>query len=136
MKFTTIWTIMNIWGGNNMEFLVNYWYLIVALIAVIVVVIALIVKFFNMPTQDQVKTLKEWLVWACMQAEKDLGQKTGKLKLRMVYDMFLTKFPWLAKVITFEQFSKYVDEALERFKKMLESNVAVQAIVEEPPRKD
>lgn len=114
-----------------MEFLVNHWYLIVALIAVIVVVIALIVKFFNLPTEAQLSKVKEWLVWACMQAEKELGGKTGQLKLRMVYDMFLSKFGWLAKVVTFEQFSKMVDEALERFKRMLESNVAVKAIVEE-----
>ena len=114
-----------------MEFLVNHWYLIVALVAVIVVVIALVVKFFNLPTEAQLSKVKEWLVYACMEAEKALGEKTGKLKLRMVYDMFLTKFPWLAKVITFEKFSNMVDEALEKFKKMLESNVAVKAIVEE-----
>ena len=114
-----------------MEFIVNHWYLIVALVAIIVVAIALVVKFFNLPTEAQLSKVKEWLVYACMEAEKALGEKTGKLKLRMVYDMFLTKFPWLAKVITFEKFSNMVDEALEKFKKMLESNVAVKAIVEE-----
>ena len=114
-----------------MEFIVNNWFLIVALVAVIAVVIFLVAKFIGLPTATQIAKVKEWLVYACMEAEKALGEKTGKLKLRMVYDMFLTKFPWLAKVITFEQFSKYVDEALERFKKMLESNVAVKAIVED-----
>lgn len=114
-----------------MDFIVNNWFLIFAGIVAIVVIVAMCIKFANLPTQSQIKKCKEWLVWACMQAEKELGEKTGQLKLRMVYDMFLTKFPWLAKVITFEQFSKYVDEALERFKKMLESNVAVQKIVGE-----
>lgn len=114
-----------------MDFIVNNWYLIVALVAIIAVVIFLAVKFLGLPTATQIEKVKEWLVYACMEAEKALGEKTGQLKLRMVYDMFLTKFPWLAKVITFEQFSKMVDEALERFKKMLESNVAVQNIVKE-----
>ena len=114
-----------------MEFIVNNWYLIVALVAIIAVVIFLAAKFIGLPTATQIEKVKEWLVYACMEAEKALGEKTGKLKLRMVYDMFLTKFPWLAKVITFEQFSGMVDEALERFKKMLESNVAVQNIVKE-----
>ncbi len=48
----------------------------------------------------------------------------------MVYDMFLTKFGWLAKIITFEKFSTLVDEALLRFKEMLKSNKAVKNIVE------
>ena len=65
-----------------------------------------------------------------MEAEKELGGKTGKLKLRMVYDMFLTKFSWLAKIISFEQFSKLVDDSLEIFKEMLKSNKAVKKIVE------
>ena len=62
-------------------------------------------------------------------AEKELGGGTGKLKLRYVYDLFLTKFNWLAKVITFEQFSDLVDEALEEMKRLLESNNAVKEIV-------
>ena len=114
-----------------MDFIVNNWFLIVAGIAAICVVVFLCIKFAGLPTKTQIQKVKEWLVWACMQAEKELGEKTGKLKLRMVYDMFLTKFPWLAKVITFEQFSKLVDEALEKFKKMLESNQAVKLLVEE-----
>ena len=117
-----------------MDKLVNNWYWLVVIIAIIVVVIAIIVNFFNLPTAKQMSKVKEWLVWACLQAEKELGDKTGQLKLRMVYDMFLTKFGWLAKMITFEKFSLMVNEALVRFKRMLESNVAVQAIVEE--RKD
>lgn len=36
---------------------------------------------------------------------------------------------WLARVISFEAFSMMVDEALERMKKMLESNKAMQTLV-------
>lgn len=38
-------------------------------------------------------------------------------------------FTWLARVISFEAFSMMVDEALERMKKMLESNKAMQTLV-------
>lgn len=114
-----------------MNFLISNWVLIISTIAVIVVVATMVVKFFNLPTQAQINKVKEWLVYACMEAEKELGGKTGQLKLRMVYDMFLTKFGWLAKVITFEQFSKLVDDALINFKEMLEKNKAVKKIVAE-----
>ena len=113
-----------------MDFLVNNWFLIVALIAILGVSVYVVVRFFNLPTATQIEKVKEWLVFACMEAEKELGGKTGQLKLRMVYDMFLTKFSWLAKVISFEQFSKMVDESLERFKHLLESNNAIKNIVE------
>ncbi len=112
-----------------MKFIVENWFLIVALVAVLGISIYAVVRFFKLPTKEQIAKVKEWLVYACMEAEKALGGKTGQLKLRMVYDMFLNKFDWLAKVISFDAFSKMVDESLERFKKLLESNVAVKNIV-------
>ena len=114
-----------------MDFIVNNWFLIIALVAVLGVSIYAVVKFFNLPTKEQLTKIKEWLVYACMEAEKELGGKTGQLKLRLVYDKFLEKFEWLAKVITFEQFSKMVDESLEKLKHLLKTNQAVKNIVEE-----
>ena len=113
-----------------MEWLVDNWYVVVGLVAVIVVASFVVIKFFNLPTKEQLTKIKEWLVYACMEAEKELGGKTGQLKLRMVYDKFLEKFEWLAKVITFEQLSKMVDESLEKLKHLLETNQAVKNIVE------
>lgn len=60
--------------------------------------------------------------------QKELGGGTGQIKLRYVYDMFVARFTWLARVISFEAFSMMVDEALERMKKMLESNKAMQEL--------
>lgn len=61
--------------------------------------------------------------------KKELGGGTGQIKLRYVYDMFVARFAWLARAISFETFSMMVDEALERMKKMLESNKAMQTLV-------
>lgn len=72
---------------------------------------------------------KQWLLYAVTKAEKELGGGTGQIKLRYVYDMFVARFVWLARVISFEAFSMMVDEALERMKKMLESNKAMQDFV-------
>ena len=75
------------------------------------------------------QAVKEWLKYAVTIAEAELGSGTGQLKLRMVYDMFLQTFSTLAGKITFEDFSAYVDEALEWLDAQLESNAAVAAIV-------
>lgn len=112
-----------------MEFMINNGALIVALVCVVMTVAAAVTGFFNQPTKQQLAKVKEWLLYAVTMAEKDLGGGTGKLKLRYVYDLFLTKFSWLARLITFEQFSGLVDEALEEMKRLLESNTSMQQLV-------
>ena len=72
---------------------------------------------------------REWLLWAVTEAEKELGGGTGKLKLRQVYDLFVTRFPWLARIVPFDLFSSMVDDALEEMREMLKTNQAVKAHV-------
>lgn len=72
-----------------------------------------IFKFSKMPRDSQIEVVKEWLKYAVAIAEIEFGSGTGQLKLRRVYDMFITKFPAVAKFIAFEVFSGYVDEALD-----------------------
>lgn len=112
-----------------MEFIIDNWYVIFALVALVIAITYICIRYFNKPTEEQIKALKEWLLYAVTLAEKELGSGTGKLKLRQVYDLFLIRFPWLAKIISFDTFSKYVDEALEQMKGLLSTNVNVQTFV-------
>lgn len=113
-----------------MDFIMENWAVFVAALAVLAVAIIAIVRFAGLPTASQLAKVKEWLLWAVTEAEKDLGGGTGKLKLRQVYDLFVTRFPWLAKLVSFELFSDMVDEALEQMREMLDTNEAVKAFVE------
>jgi hypothetical protein len=72
----------------------------------------------------------EWLKFAVTEAEKMLGEKTGQLKLRQVYDWFVQKFPFVAAVVPFRIFSGWVDVALETMRKWLEDNKQVLNYVE------
>jgi len=114
-----------------MEFLINNWYIILALFAVVALVAILTYRFFKQPTGEQLDNVQEWLLWAVTEAEKKLGGGTGKLKLRQVYDLFVSRFPWLAPVISFKRFSSMVDDALVEMRKLLEKNSAVKALVED-----
>lgn len=107
-----------------MEFIAENGFLILAVVAAVIAVI----HFIKGSTADA----KEWLVYATSIAEKQFGGGTGVLKLRFVYDMFLTKFPWLAKIISFDRFSKLVDDALETMKANLEKNKAIKEFVNGP----
>ena len=112
-----------------MEFIINYWYIIMAIIAALVVVGVSIYRYFGLPSDAQLAKVREWLLWAVTEAEKELGGGTGKLKLRQVYDLFVTRFPWLAKIVSFELFSDMVDDALDEMREMLANNQAVKALV-------
>ena len=112
-----------------MEFVMNYWYVIVGIIAVFIVDGFTVYKFAGLPTKSQVEKIKEWLLYAVTKAETELGEKTGQLKLRTVYDLFVSKFPTTAKLVSFETFSGWVDEALVEMKKMLENNKQIETIV-------
>lgn len=114
-----------------MKFIIENWYIIIAAIAALVVGIVMCVRFFKTSSEEQLKKVKEWLLYATTLAEKELGGGTGKLKLRYVYDMFVTKFPWLAYVISFERFSELVDDVLVDMNELLKTNTAVKQYVTE-----
>ena len=78
---------------------------------------------------NQRKNIKEWLLYAVVEAEKNLGSKTGKIKLRQVYDEFIRTFPIISKIISFNLFSKFVDNALEEMKRILETNETIKEYI-------
>lgn len=112
-----------------MNFVAENWFIIVAAVAGVGVAGYAVYAFVKMPSTEQLKKVKEWLLYAVTKAEQELGSGTGKIKLRYAYDMFVSRFTWLAKIISFESFSLLVDEALEEMRKIIESNTAVQSLV-------
>lgn len=111
-----------------MEWIIDNWYVILAFLAIGVVVGVNIKYWFNQPTSEQVKNIKEWLLYAVTEAEAQLGSGTGQLKLRYVYDMAIAQFKWLS-VIPFDTFEKWVDEALEQMRHLLNTNESIQKLV-------
>lgn len=113
-----------------MEFIINYWWIFIIIIALGGIIAWAIYNFSKKPLTEQINSVKEWLLYAVTEAEKELGSGTGQIKLRYVYDMFLVTFPNLARLITFEQFSFLVDEVLNTFRPLLEQNKSLQSYVE------
>lgn len=93
--------------------------------AVIIIAVVLIIIAVKQP-----KKVKEWLLWAVIQAETTLGGGTGQVKLRAVYDLFVERYKFISFLVSFETFSKWVDVALDEMRVMLENNVNVKAIIE------
>ncbi len=106
------------------------WYVALGIIAILVAAGFAIYKFAGLPTAEQIVKIKEWLLYAVVECEASLGRETGILKLRMCYDMFLSRFPMVAKLVSFETFSFWVDQALDEMKELLDSNEAIKNVVE------
>ena len=76
-----------------------------------------------------ISSFRNWLVYAVTEAEAKFGGKTGKLKLRYVYDLAVEAFPVLAKTLPFSFFSWAVDAALLIMRGMIEDNKQIADIV-------
>lgn len=112
-----------------MEFLMNNWFLILALIVVLFILILVVSNWLKLPRAQQIANIKEWLLGAVAEAEKQLGGGTGQLKLRYVYDKAIQRFPWLS-IVDFNTFKAWVDSALDEMKKQLGENAKVKAYIE------
>lgn len=91
----------------------------VVLVLLVAVTLGLVVGFARRPKTEKLALVQEWLLWAVARAESYLGGGTGEKKLAMVYSWFEVRFPLMAAVITFEQFKKMVDDALEQLEEFL-----------------
>lgn len=112
-----------------MEFLKAY--LPMILIAVIVFSLAAIyvADTAKKPKEGQLKELEKYLRYLVWQAEEYFGSKTGQLKLAFVYYSAVEKFPWIAEIMTYEEFDeKYVKGALKWLKKQLDENPAIKKL--------
>ena len=75
------------------------------------------------------KSIQKWLLYGVFMAESEWGSGTGKLKLHTVYDMFVTKYPIISKILPFAVFSLWVDEVLKEMKKTLEENKSINQLI-------
>lgn len=114
-----------------LQFINDNWFLIIAAIAIVSVISIKLYKWFKQPNSEQIRQIQEWLIYAVAEAEKTLGSGTGELKLRYVYDKFVTKFPAAAIFISFEDFSIMVEKALQKFEELLQTNKNIEILYEE-----
>ena len=119
-----------------MTFIHDYWFLILAAIAIVSVVSIKVYNWLKQPNEKQLEQVRQWLIFAVAKAEKELGSGTGELKLRYVYNMFIAKFPAIALFISFEDFSKMVSKALEELEQLISHNEKIQTLIIQEPLKE
>lgn len=115
---------------NVVMWVTNNWAVIVGLIALAIALGIAIRTFIKLPTSTQKEKVRKCLLAWVIQAEKELGGGTGKVKLSTVYGTFVTAFPILKNFISFETFSEWVDDALDEMRKLLEQNENLKQVIE------
>lgn len=114
---------------NFLDFLFNYGLITLSLIVLTIFCAVRVYDFAKQSPNRHLEMIRKWLIVACIEVEKELGSKTGELKLLTVYTMFTSKFKWISRFLSFEQFSFLVDEALVTVRKMIETNPQVMNYV-------
>ena len=99
-----------------LSWLASNWSIIIAMIALVIAAVLTVKKLRHLSELTANQCLLGWVVLA----EKDLGSGNGRLKLAKDYGWFVEKFPILTTFVTFETFSKWVDEALDEMKEIIE----------------
>ncbi len=95
-------------------------YIILGIVVVAIVSIVVVLYKFGKIKQDNIF---QWLIWATIEAEKELGSGTGELKLRKVYDAFIDRYKIIGMFLSFETFKIWVDIALVKTRELLENKM-------------
>ena len=103
----------------------------IQMIAVTILILALMIYLIV----NQRFRILEWLRYAVSKAEKELGRYTGQLKLRLVYDWYVEKFPVISALLPFSIFSHWVDIALKTMDKWLNAKGAISKWIDVPEEK-
>ena len=86
-----------------LKMILENWLIFVIVVVLLGLTVYAVLRFLKLTPQQQLDKIRIALLYMVTEAEKELKRKTGQVKRAMVWD-------WL------------VEEALEKFKKMLESN--------------
>lgn len=112
-----------------LKFIIENWYIIIAALAVCAFGGSFVANFLQKSTEEKLESVKQWAIYACAIAQAHLGSGTGQLKMRQTYDMFIIRFPDLAKVISYETYKMTAQLALTELKKMLATNPNVKDLI-------
>lgn len=112
-----------------MEWITQNWFNVVGILIIAIAAVIVGKKFMDKDKAQKIEAIKEWLKYGVTVTERALGSSTGKLKLQMLFSIATQQFPFLTKLLTFEEFSKMVDDALVWMREQIETNPNIKAAI-------
>ena len=105
-----------------LKLILENWLIFVIVVVLLGLTVYAVLRFLKLTPQQQLDKIRIALLYMVTEAEKELKRKTGQVKRAMVWVWLVERFPIITLLITEEKYDELLDEALEKFKKMLESN--------------
>lgn len=107
---------------ENLKMIIENWLIFVIAFILVLLAVYAVLRFLKLTPQQQLGKVKTALLYMVTEAEKELKSKTGHVKRSMVWDWLVERFPIISLFITEEKYDELLDQALDEFRKMLESN--------------
>lgn len=105
-----------------LKMIIENWLIFVIAFILVLLAVYAVLRFLKLTPQQQLGKIKTALLYMVTEAEKELKSKTGRVKRSMVWDWLVERFPIISLFITEEKYDELLDQALDEFRKMLESN--------------
>lgn len=105
-----------------LKMIIENWLIFVIAFILVLLAVYAVLRFLKLTPQQQLGKVKTALLYMVTEAEKELKSKTGRVKRSMVWDWLVERFPIISLFITEEKYDELLDQALDEFRKMLESN--------------
>ena len=100
----------------------------------VIVVILFIVAVILMLRKGAKKQVNEMLFYLVTEAEKQFGGGTGQLKYAAVVAWLYERLPLIVRILfTEKQIDLLIEDAVERMKKYLESNIQARVLIVDSP---
>ena len=100
----------------------------------VIVVILFIVAVIFMLRKGATKQVNEMLFYLVTEAEKQFGGGTGQLKYAAVVAWLYERLPLIVRILyTEKQIDLLIEDAVERMKKYLESNIQARVLIVDSP---
>jgi uncharacterized membrane protein len=112
-----------------MDWLVKNYVLVIGLVIIAAGAGISAYRFTRKSNEQRIAAIREWLKYAVTVSEAAMQSGTGALKLQYVWSMATAQFPFIAKLISFEEFKIMVDDALVWMREQFEKNPNIKAVV-------
>lgn len=115
---------------NFLELINDNWTLIITIIGLILAIYRKIKNYLSKSEEEKreiaLTQIRQSMLELVVKAEKEYGEKTGKLKRSKVFEEIYSKYPELKSIVSQEDLEKEIDniiqENLDQMKKMFENN--------------
>lgn len=115
---------------NFLELINDNWTLIITIAGLILAIYRKIKTYLSKSEEEKkeiaLNQIRQSMLELVVKAEKEYGEKTGKLKRSKVFEEIYSKYPELKAIVSQEDLEKEIDniikENLDQMKKMFENN--------------